>query len=118
MKSNIWPRLKRAKLYLIFTGVMFYTLPLLSMSIGMNPLGIKLYNAVPVLDCCVCLGTGYFFGRVGKRDPLFPAACVLLFLPCMFIFYGKSAWIYLPIIAAAAFVGQCFGASYQNKFGG
>lgn len=113
MKNNIWPRLKRAALYIVFVLVMFYTLPLLAMSTGSK----MLYNAVPVLDVCVALGVGYFFGRVGKRDPLFPAVCALLFLPCMFIFFNTSAWIYIPIIALAAFVGQCFGAGYQDKFG-
>ena len=114
MKSNLRPRLRRARLYIIFAGVMFYTLPLLAMSTG-SP---AFYNLVPVLDCCVALGDGYFFGRAAKRDPILPAACALLFVPCMFIFYYVSAWIYIPLLALSAFIGQCFGASYQDRFGG
>lgn len=113
MKSNLGPRLKKALLYIIFTAVMYLTLPLLAISMQ----SAQFYNAVPVLDCCAALGVGYFYGRKAKRDPIMPLVSAVLFLPCMFVFYNLTAWIYMPLAALASFIGECFGASYQDKFG-
>ena len=113
MKSNLGPRLKKALPYIIVTLAMYLALPL--MAVGMQ--NARFYNTVPVLDCCVALGVGYFYGRVAKRDPIMPLASAVLFLPCMFVFYNLKAWVFLPLAALASFIGECFGASYQDKFG-
>ena len=78
---------------------------------------IVFYNGVPAIDCCCALAIGYFYGRVAKRDPIMPLFSALLFVPCMFIFFNVTAWIYIPIAALASFIGECFGAVYQGKFG-
>lgn len=111
MKSNLGPRLETARIYIVFTAVMYYTLPFIGL--GTSP---QIYNAVPILDCCVALGVGYFYGTKAKRDPIMPLVSALLFLPCMFIFFNTSAWIYLLVAPLMSFVGECFGAMYKGKF--
>ncbi len=113
MKSNLGPRLKKSALYIIFTAVMYISLPVIAMS--MNRADI--YNLTPILDCCCALAIGYFYGRKAKRDPIMPLASGVLFIPCLFVFYNPTAWIYIPIAALCSFIGECFGSLYQGKFG-
>ena len=113
MKSNLAPRLKKAVPYIIITAFAYLTLPLWAAYLQNG----TFYTAVPILDCCVALLVGYFYGRVAKRDPIMPAFSAALFVPCMFVFFNITAWVYIPLTALASFIGECFGAVYQGKFG-
>lgn len=112
MKSNLVPRLKIAVPYIIVTAVLYLAIPFI-MAAAKSPY----YYGAPLLDCCVSLGVGYFYGRVAKRDPIMPLAAALLFLICMFTFFNSSAWIFIPLTALCSFIGQCFGSTYQGKYG-
>ncbi len=119
MESNLGPRLRHALPYIIFTAVCFFLLPFAAAAIEMKtaPGSGTLFRAVPIIDCCVCMAVGYFYGRKAKRDPIMPLASGLLFLLCIPVFFNATAWIYVILAGASSFLGECFGALYGGRFG-
>lgn len=113
MKTNLPKRLLRSLPYATVVLAVYFALPFAAIGAQRG----DTYNLVPILDCLGCCAVGYFYGRKNGRDPLFPLLCALLFLAPMFIFYNASAWIYLILTATGAYLGQCIGVLYQNKFG-
>lgn len=111
MKSNLGPRLLRALPYIIVTVVVYVALPLLAYSARND----MLYMTAPALDCCAAMVVGYFYGKKAARDPIMPLFSGLLFVPCMYVFYNVTAWVYIFIAMALSFLGECFGAATMRR---
>lgn len=117
MKSNLSPRLKKSWPYMLVTGLMYLALPFAAAYIEMSLQAARgvIFNLTPIVNCCISIAIGYFYGKRCGRDPIMPLFCAAMFLLCMLLYYGASAWIYIPIAALSSFVGQCFGNLYKNR---
>ncbi len=117
MNSNLGPRLKKSWPYMLVTFLFYTVTPFAAACIELStgaPAG-TLFNLTPILDCCVSVAIGYFYGKRCARDPIMPLFCGAAFLIEMAVYYGASAWIYVPLAALSSFIGQCFGNLYANR---
>lgn len=112
MKSNLKPRLLRALPFIIVLGVTYFVLPL---SAAVYQVSGNVYRLLPMIECCATMVVGYFYGKKAAHDPLLPIVSAVLFLPCMLVFFGKAAWIYVFIAAITCYLGQCFGAVARKR---
>ena len=114
MNTNLPERIRKSMVHIVLTFGIYVALPFAAIGMGR----VDFYNLVPIFDCTAACAVGYFYGRKHGRDPVMPLASAILFLPCMFIFYNASAWVYMPLLAVSSFFGECIGKLYQGRFGG
>lgn len=116
MNSNLGPRLKKSWPYMLVTFLFYTVMPYAAAYIEMTTGAQRgtLFNMTPILDCCASIAIGYFYGRRCSRDPIMPVWCAAMFALAMIIYYGSSAWIYVPLAALSSFIGQCFGNLYRR----
>lgn len=112
MKSNLKPRLLKALPFIIVLGVLYFLLPL---SAAVYQVSGQVYMLLPMLDCCLAMIVGYFYGKKSAHDPLLPVCSAGLFFLSMLLFFGETAWIYIPISALTCYLGQCFGAAAAKR---
>ncbi len=91
--------------YFLTDILVFYALPLLGGSTGAFMLILL------VLTPAVCLVTALLFAlKNGWKWWFAPAACIL-FIPCVFLYYNSSAWVYCPIFFLASLIGGLIGGA-------
>lgn len=97
--------------YLIFEIIAFYGMPI---AIAAFRLG-AIYNLVPVIDVCIALAVGFAFGRRHGGDWLMSIVSAAAFLPCVYIFYNTTAWVYVFVIMIFSLLGVFIGTVFKNR---
>ena len=64
---------------------------------------------------CFCLRTGWSAGRRFGGALLYPAACGLLTVPCVFLLYNPSALFQVWMAAVPALAGNLLGALVKRR---
>ncbi len=103
--------------------VFFYALPIILVAAVSNAgeeytaaIG-SIYNMCPMLDLCIGMVVGFFFGRSKGSDWLVALESGAAFIPCVYIFFNSTAWIYVPIIILATMLGIVLGKVFGDRFG-
>ena len=93
------------------TAAAFYLLPLLMQNTGAAM--VIMLAAIPLVCFLAAAVLGYKKGVIWLYAPL---VC-LLFVPCVFLFYNSSAWVYALAYGLLALAGNLAGsgAARQNK---
>lgn len=97
--------------YLIFEIIVMYGVPVAVAALRLG----AIYNFVPFVDLCVCLAAGFLFGRKHGGDWLMSLVSALAFVPCVYIFYNPTAWIYVFAILLFSLLGVFIGAVFRNR---
>ncbi len=99
--------------YLIVQIILFYAGPLICAAVT-APAAI--YNALPAVDMCVAMAAGFFFGKNRGTDWLISLESALIFVPCLYIFFNTTAWIYVPLIGVASLLCVLIGNAFRTRF--
>ena len=86
--------------YLLINAATFYLAPLLIQDTGTAM--VFLLVGIPA----ICLVTAILFGRRYSFHWLYPIGVALLFASTVFIFYNKSAWVYIISYGLIALAGN------------
>lgn len=97
--------------YLIFEIIVFFGLPTVMLVFKLR----AIYNFVPIVDLCVALAVGFTFGRRHGGDWLMSIVSAIAFIPCVYIFYNSTAWIYVFVILLFSLLGVFIGAVFRNR---
>lgn len=108
-------RFERTMPYLIFIIVAYYSLPIILVA-ALRESAAGIYQALPALDICFSMGACFFFGKRHGGDWLMAIESSLVFLPCIYIFFNPTAWIYFPIIALLSLLAVFIGTVFKNRF--
>ena len=95
--------------YAIVLAIIFYVLPLLIKDTGSGMFMLLLVIPLLTLICAVIYGVRQGF------DFLLPVTATILFAPTIFIFYNRSAWVYIIAYAVIALVGNGIGRAFHKK---
>ena len=95
--------------YVIVLAIIFYVLPLLIKDTGIGMFMLLLAIPLLTLICAIIYGVRQGF------DFLFPLTVAVLFAPTIFIFYNRSAWVYIIAYAVIALVGNGVGRAFQKR---
>ena len=95
--------------YVIVLAIIFYVLPLLIKDTGSGMFMLLLVIPLLTLICAVIYGVRQGF------DFLLPVTATILFAPTIFIFYNRSAWVYIIAYAVIALVGNGIGRAFHKK---
>ncbi|MCD7785333.1 MAG: hypothetical protein LUH18_07145 [Oscillospiraceae bacterium] len=116
-------RFEKTLTYFIVMIVFFYAMPIIIIAIASNigeeqsaALG-SVYNMIPALDLCCGLVVGFFYGRNKGSDWLVALEAGVAFIPCVYIFFNTTAWIYVILIALATMLGIAIGKVFGDRFG-
>lgn len=116
-------RFEKTLPYFIAMIVFFYAAPIILIAMASNmgeeyeaALG-SIYNMIPMFDLCAGMVIGFFFGRNHGNDWLVALESGAAFVPCLFIFFNTTAWVYVPIIAVATALGVVLGKVFGDRFG-
>lgn len=105
-------RFEKTMGYLIFEILVFYGLPIIFLIFEIR----EFYALLPVIDLCFALAVGFFFGKKCGGDWLMALESGAVFIPCIYIFFNSTAWIYVPVIAVASLFSLFIGAVFRNRF--
>jgi len=94
---------------LVFDALTFYLLPCIIRDTGSAMFVLLLL--MPLLIFLGAVAHGIFRGFFW---PL-PLACMILFMPTVWIFYNASAWIYTPVFGVIALLGSGLGAIFHKR---
>ncbi len=95
--------------YIITLFLVFNLLPLISKDLGMF---ILILLIICPLTAFIC---GLIYGAKHGFSFWLPLICATAFIPAMFIYYNLSAWVYIPIYAAAELAGNGIGTLIHRK---
>ncbi len=116
-------RFEKTLPYFIAMIVFFYAVPMLLIALVSNmgeeyssAIG-SIYNMVPMFDLCFGMVVGFFYGRNKGGDWLVALESGAAFIPCVYIFFNTTAWIYVPIIAIATALGILLGKVFGDRAG-
>jgi O-antigen/teichoic acid export membrane protein len=91
------------------TIISFYLFPLLIIDTGSGMFFLLL--VVPIVCFVSALVYGFFVGFKW----FYPIIVAILFVPTIFIYYNSSAFIYIIIYAAFAFIGIGIGGLFHKN---
>lgn len=116
-------RFEKTLTYFITMIIFFYALPFILIAAASNmgedysaAIG-SIYNMLPMFDACCGLVVGFFFGRNRGNDWLVALESAVAFIPCVYIFFNTTAWIYVLIIGLGTMLGIVLGKVFGNRFG-
>lgn len=115
-------RFENTLVYLIIEIILFNGLPVVCLaaasSSGQGSAGIfgLIYNALPMIDVCIALAAGFFFGKKHGGDWLMSIVSALAFIPCVYIFFNATAWIYVVLIGIGSIFSVFIGTVFKNRF--
>ena len=95
--------------YWAITAVGFYVLPFAMQDTGAAMLILLLATPLICFACALVYGIKHGFNIV------FPIVVALLFIPAIFIFYNKTAWVYAVIYFVIPLVGNFVGRSVSKQ---
>ena len=94
--------------YLLFMTLAFYGLPLIDQESGM----LTLFILFPL----VCLLVALVYGLKHSFSLLYSILVMALFIPTIFIFYNKTANIYVGIYGVFSLVGNLLGSFIRKIY--
>ena len=116
-------RFEKTLAYFIVMIVFFYALPIILIAVASNSgeeysaaIG-SVYNMLPMFDLCFGMVVGFFYGRNKGGDWIVALESGIAFIPCVYIFFNTTAWIYVPIIMLATALGIVLGKVFGDRFG-
>ncbi len=116
-------RFERTLPYFITIIVFFFALPMILVAVVSNvgeeysaAIG-SIYNMCPMLDLCFGLVVGFFYGRNKGGDWLVALESGVAFIPCVYIFFNSTAWIYALLIMLATALGIVLGKVFGDRYG-
>ena len=102
-------KLKKYLPYLLIDVLAFYGLPFF-----IRDTGTAMFILLLVLPV-ICFITALIFGRKYKFHITYTLAVAVLFTPSLFLFYNKSAWIYVPTFAGISLIGNLLGYMFHHE---
>lgn len=102
-------KIKKMLLYLIIMTLAFYLLPLLIIDTGSGMFILLL--VIPI----ICLIVPFIYGIRNSFNLLFTLLVMLLFAPTIFIFYNKSASVYIVAYGMITLTGNFLGSLFHKK---
>lgn len=116
-------RFERTLPYFITMIVFFFALPII-LAVTVGNVGEEytatigsIYNMLPMFDLCCGLVVGFFFGRSKGNDWLVALEAGVAFIPCVYLFFNSTAWIYVVLIILATMLGIVLGKVFGDRFG-
>lgn len=107
-------RFERTIVYLI-AGIMFYYfLPIACVLIGREN-AAPIFVVLPMLDVCAAMAIGFMFGRKNGGDWLMSIELAVVFIPCIYMYYNSTAWIFTFLIAVCALFATMLGTVFKNR---
>ena len=97
--------------YVIAMIAIFYFSPILCYLTN-----VPLYNLLPVFYLCAVRIISFMFAQRHGGDWLISVASMIAFIPCMYMFFNASAWIYVPIFGIMSFGCVILGTIFKNRF--
>ncbi len=104
MKKRIWTLL----IYSIVLVIAFYVLPMLITDTGLGMLMLLFVIPFIAFICALVYGIKQGFNL------LLPIIAAVLFTPTLFIFYNKSAWVYIVTYVIITLVGNGIGRIFYK----
>ena len=101
-------KIKSLSIYTVALAVAFYILPMLIKDTGT---GILMLLGVIPLIAFIC---ALIYGIKQGFDLLLPIIAAVLFTPTLFIYYNKSAWVYIVAYAVITLVGNGIGRIFYK----
>lgn len=96
--------------YLIVTVIFYYSLPFICYA-----LKSPFYNLTPAVDVCVSMAVGFFYGKRFGGDWLMALEAAAVFIPCVYMFFNQTAWIYVLVIAIFSAFAVFIGAVFRKR---
>ncbi|PNT90243.1 hypothetical protein [Clostridium thermosuccinogenes] len=96
-------KFKNMLAYLLVCAVAFYILPLSGKDTGSFMLILLI--AIPL----VCFITSLIYGIKNRFNLIFPVIVGVIFIPTIFIYYNRSAWVYIIGYAVISLIGNLIG---------
>lgn len=90
-------------------SVDFYLLPMVIKDTGTAML--MLLIVVPLI-CFIC---SLIYGLIKPFSIFYSAIVAFLFIPCIFIFYNSSAWVYIIAYGIIALIGSVIGMYISKR---
>lgn len=96
--------------YIITAIIFFYGLPLICALIN-----FPFYTLLPMLYVCIAIVIGFMFGKVHGGDWLLCLIIMVVFIPCIYMFFNESVWIYVLVCGIGSFIGLMIGTLFKNR---
>lgn len=100
--------------YLMVNFIAFYILPVVIDVLPASMKGTEMLFFLVTLPT-ICFVTAFVFGMKHSFHWLYPLAVALLFVPAVFIFYGRTALVYVIIFGVISLIGNFFGKLCDAK---
>lgn len=97
--------------YVVTIVAIFYFTPILCALIN-----FPLYNLLPVFYLCAVMIISFMFAKRHGGDWLISLVSMIAFIPCMYMFFNETAWIYVPIYGIMSFLCVILGTIFKNRF--
>lgn len=75
-----------------------------------------IFNMLPALNVCLSLAVCFFFAKKHGGDWLMALESAAVFIPCIYMFYNPTAWIYVLVIFLASVLSIVIGTIFKNRF--
>lgn len=102
--------------FLAVPAVLNYVVTPLILFLAPADAGMLLMMALLLaLHPMAALWTGFLYGARRGFWWLYPVAVAALFVPCIFLFYNETAWVYPGVYFVIALIGLLFGHVLGRK---
>ncbi len=104
-------RFEKMLWYIVWTVAIFYITPIVCALIQ-----FPLFNILPAIYMCVVMVVSFMFAKKHGGDWLISIAMMVVFIPCIEMFFNPTVWIYVPIYGVMSFIGMIIGTVFKNRF--